>query len=218
MIEIYSYDITNITREEIEQMYKSISSETLIKINNYKNEKDRICSAVGEFIALKVCSSKKNIDLSELKISKGTYGKPFILGVKDYNYNISHSEKYVVCAISEMEVGVDIQKVVEISKDCYKLFLSDRELEQEYNIDKIIKLWAYKESYTKYLGMGLHLDFSKIHFKNDGYVHNRIANQHEKCFFFEQWVDSKYILVLTSKYKDDIDIKNITNLLTFKEF
>jgi len=49
-------------------------------------------------------------------------------------------------------------------------------------------------------------------------VHNRIANQHEKCFFFEQWVDSKYILVLTSKYKDDIDIKNITNLLTFKEF
>ncbi|ALB45167.2 4'-phosphopantetheinyl transferase family protein [Clostridium beijerinckii] len=198
-------------------MYKSISSEKLIKISNYKNEKDRICSAVGEFIALKVCSSKKNINLSELKISKGTYGKPFILGVKDYNYNISHSEKYVVCAISEAKVGVDIQKVVEISKDCYKLFLSDRELEQEYNIDKIIKLWAYKESYTKYLGMGLYLDFNKIHFEKDGYVYNEITYKYEKCFFFEHWVDSKYILVLTSKYKDDIEIKNITNLLNFKE-
>lgn len=50
-----------------------------------------------------VCGSVKNI-------AAGTNGKPYLKGMEQYHYNMSNTDGMVVCALSDVEVGVDVER------------------------------------------------------------------------------------------------------------
>ncbi|MFP3154451.1 4'-phosphopantetheinyl transferase superfamily protein [Lachnospiraceae bacterium ZAX-1] len=58
-----------------------------------------------------------HLDLKKLNIKKGIHGKPFIErngqmpSVDDCYFNISHCNGMVVCAVSNTEVGVDVERI-----------------------------------------------------------------------------------------------------------
>lgn len=110
-------------------------------------------------------------------------GKPFIPGLPDIHFNLSHSGDYMACAFSDREVGLDLQEhsrphtsLVRIAKR----FFSAREYEailalppehssvgpghpksaadfdnSARRLSLFYKLWTIKEAYLKYLGCGL---------------------------------------------------------------
>lgn len=79
-------------------------------------------------------------------------------------FNISHSGKYVVCAVGDSEMGIDVQKEVMLKEEellqlCNRFFteFEFRSLQSSKNrIDYFHKLWTLKESYIKYLGTGMY--------------------------------------------------------------
>ena len=94
--------------------------------------------------------------------------KPHIDGNPLY-FNLSHSGSLAVCAISETETGVDVEKIRPVSLRPSRKFT---EYEQEsikasFNPNlEFLKLWSLKESRVKCTGEGLrtHLDsFSPYH-------------------------------------------------------
>ena len=92
------------------------------------------------------------------KITFNAYKKPYI---KDntYYFNISHSGNYLVIIISDKEVGIDIQRKIEIDLRISNRFFHHKEVEyiNQYNsINRFFTVWTIKESYIKFLGMGLH--------------------------------------------------------------
>lgn len=80
------------------------------------------------------------------------YGKPYL---KNKYFNISHADNYLLLGIADEEIGVDMQKIT-FKKNVEKLFS-----EEEQNLLKIAKekmftrYWVLKESYAKYLGVGI---------------------------------------------------------------
>ena len=80
------------------------------------------------------------------------YGKPYL---KNKYFNISHADNYLLLGIADEEIGVDMQKIT-FKKNVEKLFS-----EEEQNILKTAKekmftrYWVLKESYAKYLGVGI---------------------------------------------------------------
>ena len=50
------------------------------------------------------------IALSKEERSKGPHGKPYLVNHPKIHYNISHSGRFVLCAISGVPVGIDIQQ------------------------------------------------------------------------------------------------------------
>ena len=50
------------------------------------------------------------VDFGDYRIARGEKGKPFIVGVENVFFNISHSGDYVVCSVSDREIGIDIEK------------------------------------------------------------------------------------------------------------
>lgn len=102
----------------------------------------------------------------ELNLLKGKNGRPFLEGV-DCSISISHSGKYVVGIISEVEVGIDIEKMSDQQWLTINHILGEKDLEyirgQEKKLEQLSKsqnerffeVWTTKEAYSKMCGTGL---------------------------------------------------------------
>lgn len=91
------------------------------------------------------------------------YGKPYFID-SSVHFNISHSGKYVLAAVSDSPVGVDIQKHDGESIDYYLDSLSTYErriiatVDERNRTDLFYRTWSAKESYVKAIGLGLSKD------------------------------------------------------------
>ena len=99
-------------------------------------------------------------------------GKPIFKDYPDIHFNISHSGKYVVCAVADTPVGVDIEGSRPIKGAVAKRFYSDEENEwvsaaetPSLQEQRFFRLWTLKEAYAKATGEGIALSISKAKFK-----------------------------------------------------
>ena len=97
--------------------------------------------------------------------------KPYISGQK--HFNISHSGDFVVCAVCDDEVGVDVEKIERMSPRLMHRFLSDVEIcaLNALNEDDIpcylCEKWVRKESYLKLTGSGLRVSPTTLCFEGN---------------------------------------------------
>lgn len=95
-------------------------------------------------------------------LESGEHGKPYFPLHKDFHFNLSHSGHYVVCAVGDEPIGVDIQKIdAKKGRRVADRFFVTEEKEilnqaSEAEFERLFcRFWAAKESYLKYLGTGL---------------------------------------------------------------
>ena len=79
--------------------------------------------------------------------------KPYIKNNPIF-FNISHSGEYIVCVVSDKEIGVDIQKIT-IKDKVVDRICTTNELKYPITPEYFTILWVKKESYVKKLGIGL---------------------------------------------------------------
>lgn len=80
-------------------------------------------------------------------------GKPHLKNNSFY-FNISNSDNVTVCAISNNEIGVDIEKITYRHRVLNKVFTDDEKCLVKTR-DDFTRIWVKKECYVKYLGIGL---------------------------------------------------------------
>ena len=84
--------------------------------------------------------------------------KPYFQNTKDIQFSISHSGDWWACAISRENVGLDIQQEQKCRADrLARRFFHPLETAwlEKNGYSHFCKIWAYKESYVKYTGVGL---------------------------------------------------------------
>ena len=90
----------------------------------------------------------------------GEQGKTQIVNFPK-KFNLSHSGDYVVCGVSNGEVGVDIQKWVPYKERTAERFFAKEEWEllqekdEQERTELFYRLWSRKEAYGKYTGQGI---------------------------------------------------------------
>lgn len=91
----------------------------------------------------------------------GGNGKPYFAELPIY-FNLSHSGDYVLCAVADVEVGADIQRMESIDYErIASRFFSEKECEvlRQTGAEKakqlFYQLWTRKEAYGKLTGEGL---------------------------------------------------------------
>lgn len=123
----------------------------------------KVKKAFMEYCLLQ-CTDLKSEDLY---FSKGKFGKPFLKKASGVHFNLSHKFGVYVFICSNQPVGIDIEKSnIDFVKPALKRFFSEKEWLQlhsseqdKFNFDE---LWSLKESYSKYIGLGLLLPFSSF--------------------------------------------------------
>ncbi|MBU5488602.1 4'-phosphopantetheinyl transferase superfamily protein [Clostridium sp. MSJ-8] len=220
MIKLLAANINqDIEDNKIEEFLKLISKEKLDKINRYRFREDYLRSLYGDILVRFEIIKQLGIANSDIKFTLNKYGKPYIEGYNNLFFNISHSEDWVICAISDEEVGVDIEKIekapVEVAEHYfhsreYKLIRSKASEEVD---EYFYKMWTLKESYIKWIGKGLskQLDSFSINedINNEFYIEENKELRLNQCKF-----DKDYIISLCSKevWDTNITVINMINV------
>ena len=189
-------------KDEFDKWYNMMPKERQIKISNYVFLKDKKLS-LGAGVLL--YSGLKNLNILDEIICFNENGKPYIQNYENVYFNISHSNKYVVCAFSDKEIGIDIEE---------NFLFDERLIENVYNLEEIeyikqskkdklyTKLWTTKESLMKYLGTGITLNPKNISIDLESNKCIKCDLLNSKEIYFKNYNIENYSLTVCSEYKD----------------
>lgn len=199
-VKVYYINVKIISKKTLSSYYSDLSEYRKLKVKELKNEEDKRLSIMAE-VLLKYAFKKEGITLP-LKISTNECGKPYIEGIY---FNISHSFDYVAVAVSNEEVGVDIEKITDRNFGIAKRFFSKKEYEDINSVKDekdrkklFFRYWTIKESFLKAIGYGLNkpLNAFTVNLKKKITVTQDIVN--ENFYFCEYKRIKNYALSVCS--------------------
>ncbi len=166
-----------------------LSAERKAYIEKLKNpQAARLSLGAGVllFFALQKCNHTEQLE----KIKKTPLGKPYLEGV-DFQFSLSHSGKYALCAYSDRKIGADLQQIKEKIPERTKKILSKdedfflAEFAEQDRTQLFFRLWARKESLIKWDGRGLRLPLQEISFVKNGTLTDTLEWDGKTLYFRE---------------------------------
>ena len=202
----------NVNDLDLNKSYKLLSQYRKDKVDKFRFDKDKKLSC-GAYLLLKKLLIERNITDPIFKIKK--YGKAYIVNHENIYFNLSHSNKIVACAISDMEVGIDVEyNDPTIDLNIAKHYFYNSEYKNIINSQKpsneFFKFWVLKESYMKYTGLGFQLNLDSFEILINGNIKLKNDKNNLKFSIFDI---GDYKLGICSKYDVKAPIKyNIEDL------
>lgn len=158
-VNLYIYEVIN-KNNEIANFF---SSYRINKLKTIKNEKLYQFNIEVEYLIKQSIEKYLNTKIDKLKFDLSKNNKPIWYDNK-LNINISHSNNYLVVAIAEDNIGVDIERINIKHQNIAKKIYDDNKYQKYFNdITQIIKDWTIIEAYLKYNDLILTKDFKSLH-------------------------------------------------------
>jgi len=177
LVEVYICQLPeNRSKAELNLLLEHFPVQRRNYILRFFHLEDAYRSMIGDLLLNHVLRRRTGMRLRDIKLGKNAFGKPFLTGCPQIQYNISHSGDYVVCAVHDQEVGVDIEKVQVFDLRMAKHFFNGDEYRDTVRADDMnltcYEVWTMKESYIKALGEGLSIPLQSFRMKcaNANYI------------------------------------------------
>lgn len=147
--------------------FRQASPQRREKVLSYRNDlakRQALCAEVLLREGLKAFGYSE----PELAYEFGANGKPYLVGIEEVHFNISHSGDYVMCAVSTEEIGCDVEAVSEKTAErdlrIAERFFRKEEVQAIQNASSeqekrelFFRYWTRKESFMKLTGLGMKL-------------------------------------------------------------
>lgn len=160
-IDAWRPDIERILRGEAADNAVTISAERVERARRFVKAEDAHRCVGAELLLYRALERVTGRSRAPLHTERDTNGKPFLPGLPDVHFNISHSGRMILCAVDRRPVGVDVEEIRGIDRDVAATCFTGRERkrlegrEGEEWLNEFYRLWTLKESYLKALGTGL---------------------------------------------------------------
>jgi 4'-phosphopantetheinyl transferase len=182
------------------------------KLRKQRNKSSMYNSLLGNLLLIEAFKNKYKKNVLGA-VERSEHGRPFLPKPYEFDFNISHSGSYIVCAIGEGPLGIDIEKLKSINIQPLKAFFSaaewaDLNTSPEQQTD-VLKLWTKKEAILKADGRGFEIPWHQVIIETDtlGYL------EKERWFLQEMNISNNYITHVATTYP--IKEYKVTNV-TFK--
>ena len=161
------------------------------KALRFANEIDQIRSLLSSYL--------KNL-LSREELQKNEYGKPYF--DNGPFFNISHSGKYVLMAVSTSEIGVDIEEMKNKDMSALVRIFNEAEAKMIKEHSDFYYLWCAKESLIKCMGLSV----SKVR-EIPGLPLNGLKTFKGKDYQCKSFIYDKHIVSITREGNDEFEIE-----------
>lgn len=161
MLRVFALDTSCLSDPSLrDKTFAALSPQRRDKAARPRRERDKRLS-LGAGAVLDLALASAGLREREARLSWNSHGKPRLADRPELRFNLSHSGRFAVCALSDREVGVDVEEAREAGEALFRRVCTQRELaameglEPERRQDRFFQLWTAKESFLKYLGTGL---------------------------------------------------------------
>lgn len=169
MYSIFYCNLYRISSKTLEGELSTLPRFIREKILAKKDPEARQRTLAGYMLAKRYVSAFCNVKPEELEFAFGQHGKPYIINQK-VHFNISHCQNYVVLAVSDSPIGIDIEIVREFSAVLAQKKFAEQEVEyiaaagrEGRNMQQAFyEVWTAKEAFLKYNGTGLSAGLSAL--------------------------------------------------------
>ncbi len=154
-----------------QQCMKILSEERAKRVVKLHFAEDQIRSSIGELLVRLCLQEDWGIELHQIQFDYNEFGKPRLRHYPGLHFNISHSGQWVVAAVGESTLGVDVEQIQAIDLEIAERFFSARETEYilcqppTNRLTAFYRIWTLKESYIKAVGKGLSIPLDSFSFE-----------------------------------------------------
>lgn len=210
-------------KTKFDMLNKCVQQEQRERIMKFKLYKDALRTLAADILIRKIIINKTGLKNSDILFKRNQYGKPCFKKNPNFQFNLSHSGQWVVCIVSNVPVGIDIEEIKPIDLGIAIRFFTKEEIEDLFSLvepERLVyfyDLWTLKESYIKALGKGLSVPLNTFAFKRDlnGLFYLQIYDQ-KRSYYFKQYniFDNYKLSVCSSKkiFTDNVSILDMDKL------
>lgn len=211
MIEVYIVRIPNkIETRLFKQLLGYVSNEKRKKIENFHRKEDSYRGLIADLLVRSLIIRKYSISNEEIEFKNNLYGKPYLHNFSNFEFNVSHSGDWVVCAVDKFSIGIDVELIKPIEFEIAKSFFAEAEYNDLLSIEPLRKLdyfydlWTIKESYVKVLGEGLTIPLNSFLVKKHDFKQIEIIKNNKKIpYFVRQYdIDDQYKLSVSAMHNN----------------
>lgn len=198
MLDTYILKIDrNIEKDDFCRLLGCVSEEKKERISRFHRFEDAQRTLLGDVLARYAICKRLGIRNRDLVFGTNEYGKPILHEPNGIHFNISHSGDWVVCAVDDSTVGIDIEMIKPIDFKIAERFFSRDEYislinqSEEMKLKYFYMIWTLKESYIKTEGKGLSIPLDSFTIRMEGNNINVIVdNEIREFYFFQSFLDS----------------------------
>lgn len=161
---IYFTCVSPLADEQLYQsLYAAASEERRRKTDRYRFLKDRMLSLGAEGL-LRYALKKAGRGDNAISYRYGEHQKPYLSDADGFFFNLSHAGDYAMLAVSDAEVGCDIERIRPVDPGLFARVLTEHEhsvltaAPKEEREALFFRYWVLKESCMKALGKGFFLE------------------------------------------------------------
>ena len=182
MIYVFYCDISPLSDDIFFNLAKKcIQKDMMVKTDRLKFRKDKNLSMAGHLL-LKYALEYLKFEYENTCFKRTKSGKPFAENI-NIKFSISHSGNFAAVALSDSDIGIDIEKTKDYNPAVAKRFFTENEydmimsFENEHEKeDMFFRMWTLKEAYVKMAGESIFnfKDFEILPFEKKYYCSNTI--------------------------------------------
>ena len=141
-----------------ERLAQTIPEERREKLKAFRHDGARRLSLAASLLLMHALQDE---GLSAGEIAVTAYGKPYLPQQPDFHFSLSHSGNMALCAVSNEEVGCDIEIPHGFDPKIARRFFHKTECDwlfaqpEQAQSNAFYRLWTCKESFIKAIGLGL---------------------------------------------------------------
>lgn len=214
MLKVYYLKVSDYDAVADVELAEKVCEETRRATESFRNAKVRRLKWLGEGMIRDLLENELRIQRGTYRMVRAEHGKPYVEGSPfPVFYNLSHSGDYVVCGLSDREVGIDVQQVGRYRQELVRRFFHPDEIRQLEQCaesgrnDLFFRFWSAKESFLKYTGTGLSGSLSgfEVRFEKQG-IRVLSPNSLQSVYLSECALDKDYKCFVCSEYPEAPDI------------
>ena len=155
---IHAAELIELNSGQYESLLRKIPKEKQRQAGRFRYRRDSLRTVLGYNLARVML--EKYFGMKQIHIEFNPYGRPYLSKEKAF-FSISHSGKWVVCAVDKVPVGIDIQKQSQV----WDIWSVGQEALTEKEYDRMRRstdsrgyffdCWCRKEAAIKCMGKGL---------------------------------------------------------------
>ena len=193
------------TQKLTDQMLLMVSKERQQRMQSTWTS-SKFAGLLGEALIFCIARQRAKCEIGKMQFIRNEYGKPYIPELPMFYFNISHSNHFLAIALSNHQVGVDIERIKPVNLRIAKRFFSKEEQTYVFScpknqIKRFYEIWTKKEAYVKYIGCGFQKPLADINMCDSNIASHLLT-----------YTTSRYCLsVFRHNNKEDFEIQELSD-------